>query len=79
MSYTRDNKSSFKTKTNNKMNAQEQQKKDQEIFFTDYAFKAAFELMKFNGAKVENEDAFLKVVAKFKKAVTPKETLIKGL
>ena len=58
---------------------QQQSKIDQEFFFTDYAVKTAFELMKFKGATVANEDEFLKVVNKIRDAVTPKESLIKRL
>jgi fructosamine-3-kinase len=58
---------------------QQQSKIDQEFFFTDYAVKTAFELMKFKGATVANEDEFLKVVNKIRESVTPKESLIKRL
>ena len=58
---------------------QQQSKIDQEFFFTDYAVKTAFEIMKFKGATVANEDEFLKVVNKIRDAVTPKESLIKRL
>ena len=67
-------------KSRNMTQQQQQQSKiDQEFFFTDYAVKTAFELMKFKGATVANEDEFLKVVNKIRDAVTPKESLIKRL
>lgn len=79
MSYNRDNSNSYKTKQLNKMSQNQQSKIDQEFFFTDYAVKTAFELMKFKGATVANEDDFLKVVDKIRNKVTPKESNIKLL